>query len=129
MALRFILTCYVAILSTSIVVIRANTETTTTTTTVNMDLEANRTANYLRHDLPKVLLHIFLDTYINLSNTIVVVPGCILEPTKNNQSDILDSFLVKTSDIFVLEIQTDFSLFDRAAVGFLWFIDSRESFQ
>lgn len=128
MALRFTLTCYLAILSTSLVAIHANTETTTTTT-INMVLEVNRTANYLRHDLPKVLLHIFLDSYIVLSNTIVVVPGCILEPTKNTQSDILDSLLVKTIDFFALEIQTDFSLYDRAAVGFLWFIDSRESFQ
>lgn len=103
--------------------------TTTTTTSVNNKWEANPLPDYLRQDLPHILMYIFMDTYIIMSNTIVIVPGCKLPPTKNTQSDILAELLVQANKVFALEIQTDFTHYDAAAVTFLWFIDSIETFR
>lgn len=99
-----------------------------TTQTINRNpLEVNLPPKYLTEDLPEMLLHIFLDSYIETANTIVIFPGCTLTPSIDIQSDILDSLLVQVSEHFVLDIQRDFERYKPGAVSFLWLVDSKEA--
>lgn len=84
---------------------------------------------HLTEILPKVLVHVFKDTYIFLSNTVSLVPGCVYPRTRDIQNDILSSLLIHSGDFSAFEIQTDFSNYDTASVTFVLFIDSYESFR
>lgn len=85
--------------------------------------------NSLRENVPNILLHIFTDTYIVLSNTVVIVPGCAHPDSMDVQNDILEQLLSRNRDILPVELQTNLTRFDPHAVSFVWFIDSLESFR
>lgn len=103
--------------------------TSCSATAARTSFTRNLTANYLIHDVPEILVYIFTDTYLPLSNTIVIVPGCIGPTSKDVQNDILDVLLSENNERMVFEIQSKLLDYESAQVAFLWFIDSIQSFR